>query len=322
MEDLIKKYVDSNFKHTFDILIEVDMLNGKPTLLGIKNNTGYYINLFIERKEVQNGDKKEKIKFIDRHETLEKIQLPCDKEIIKDNFAMTTKYSFDETDVFISQKESKINFEEYLKSNDNNIADTNRKFINKILGFRSNTTWKKVTAVLIYIFLIIMIVNVFNSFLKFNEESNEEEINARQKYEKQEKDKERKTKENEIKNKKEREKIKKEEEKKMKEKTKEFDDVMKRKMDSNSNIGQYVNSYKIEDIDSSLPIVKIIIDNSVKYNEDYQKQEMADSIGHEVQSASRSTFTDDNPFIRIDYQNNQVFAESKTLSVNEFKVKN
>lgn len=103
---------------------------------------------------------------------------------------------------------------------------------------------------------------------------------------------------------------------------KEFDGVMKRKMDSNSKIGQYVNSYKIEDADSNLPIIKIIVDNSVKYNEDYKKQEIADSIGHEVQSASRSTFIDDNPFIRIDYQNGQVFAESKTLSVNEFKVKN
>lgn len=103
---------------------------------------------------------------------------------------------------------------------------------------------------------------------------------------------------------------------------KDFDEVMKRKMNSNSEIGQYVNTYKIEDVDSTLPIIKIIIDNSVKYNEDYQKQEIADSIGHEVQSASRSTFTDDNPFIRMDYQNGQVFSESKTLSVNEFKVKN
>lgn len=103
---------------------------------------------------------------------------------------------------------------------------------------------------------------------------------------------------------------------------KEFDDVMKRKMASNSEVGQYVNSYKIEDLDSSLPIIKIIIDNSVKYNETSEKQKIADNIGFEVQAASKSTFTDDNPFIRIDYQSGQVFAESKALSVNEFKIKN
>lgn len=322
MEEMIKKYIDSNFKDTFEVLIEVDMINGKHTLLGIKNNQGCYINLFVEKQEVKSGDNKKKIKFIERHEVFDTFQLPQDSKVLKDNFALTTKYSFGENNVFISKKESKNIFENYLNNKNNSIKDTNRKFINKVLGFRSNTTWKKVTAVLVYVILTIIMINIFNAFLKFNEETNKEDIIANQKYEKQEKERKKLKKQQEIDDKEQREKNKTEENKIMNDKINKFDDVMKRKMASNSEIGQYVNSYKIEDLDSSLPIIKIIIDNSVKYNETSEKQKIADNIGFEVQAASKSTFTDDNPFIRIDYQSGQVFAESKALSVNEFKIKN
>lgn len=122
--------------------------------------------------------------------------------------------------------------------------------------------------------------------------------------------------------KKEKEKKKSEEKKIMKDKMKDFDEVMKSKMDSNSEIGQYVSSYAVEDLDTDKPLIKLTIDNSVKYKNENTKREIAKKIGFEVQTASKSTLTDDYPFIKMNYQTDQVFAESKAISGKEFKVKN
>lgn len=119
--------------------------------------------------------------------------------------------------------------------------------------------------------------------------------------------------------------IKKEKEKKKSEQKKimkDFDETMKSKMDSNSEIGQYVSSYAVEDLDTDKPVIKLTIDNSVKYKNENTKREIAKKIGFEVQAASKSTLTDDYPFIKMNYQTDQVFAESKAISGKEFKVKN
>ncbi|RIM81939.1 hypothetical protein BU107_14210, partial [Staphylococcus xylosus] len=75
-------------------------------------------------------------KYISDHTVISTFPLPNEKNIIKDKFFLNTKYTLPDRTVSVSPSDNQ-KFEEILVKNDNTIVDTNRKFKNKILGFRS-----------------------------------------------------------------------------------------------------------------------------------------------------------------------------------------
>ncbi|MFQ3790892.1 hypothetical protein AABD37_02425 [Staphylococcus nepalensis] len=146
-------YLKDNFSDA-DQFIELTMKNGKETVLVCKGKECIIINLFIKKDEY-------KKKYVETHETIDEFTLTSNEKIVKDNFALSSKYNLNGKNIDISSDESKNKFEKLLIENGNTIENTKRNFINKIVGFRTKKVWKMVVAIIIYLILLGALINIF-----------------------------------------------------------------------------------------------------------------------------------------------------------------
>lgn len=124
-----KVYLKEHFSEA-DEFIEVSMKNGKETVLITEDKVCKIINLFIKKD-------KTKQKYIETHEVIDEFILIPNEKVVKDDFALSSKYNTNGKIIDIARKESKNKFEEILVKNGNVIENTNRSFFNKIIGFRT-----------------------------------------------------------------------------------------------------------------------------------------------------------------------------------------
>ncbi|MBO1214128.1 hypothetical protein J3T78_02560 [Staphylococcus nepalensis] len=146
-------YLKENFADA-DQFIELTMKNGKETVLVCKGKEFKIINLFIKKDE-------HKKKYVETHETIDEFTLTSNEKIVKDNFALSSKYNLNGKNIDISSDESKNKFEKLLIENGNTIENTKRNFINKIVGFRTKKVWKMIVAIIIYLMLLGALINIF-----------------------------------------------------------------------------------------------------------------------------------------------------------------
>lgn len=153
----MKEYEIEYLRNTFsdaNQFIELTMKNGKETILICKDEECTIINLIIKKDE-------NKKKFVKSHEVIDEFMMLSNKKVVKDNFALSSKYNLDGKIIEINSDESKIQFEKLLVENGNTIEKTNRSFFNKIVGFRTKKVWKMVVASIIYLMLIGAVINMF-----------------------------------------------------------------------------------------------------------------------------------------------------------------
>lgn len=124
-----KLYLKEHFSEA-DEFIEVSMQNGKETVLITEDKACKIVNLFIKKD-------KTKQKYIETHEIIDEFILVPNEKVVKDDFALSSKYNSNGKIIDIASKESKHKFEEILEKNGNVIENTNRSFLNKIIGFRT-----------------------------------------------------------------------------------------------------------------------------------------------------------------------------------------
>lgn len=124
-----KVYLKEHFSDA-DEFIEVSMKNGKETVLITEDKVCKIINLFIKKDKTNQ-------KYIETHEVIDEFILIPNEKVVKDDFALSSKYNSNGNIINISSKESKNKFEEILEKNGNFIENTNRSFLNKIIGFRT-----------------------------------------------------------------------------------------------------------------------------------------------------------------------------------------
>lgn len=128
-------------------------------------------------------------KYISDHTVISTFPLPNEKNIIKDKFFLNTKYTLPDRTVSVSPSDNQ-KFEEILVKNDNTIVDTNRKFKNKILGFRSKKRSKMIIATLFYICALAFIINFFSDNKEQIKETNaNKEVNTKESQSKNENNK-------------------------------------------------------------------------------------------------------------------------------------
>ncbi|MEH7122075.1 hypothetical protein V7127_02400 [Bacillus sp. JJ1773] len=122
---------------------------------------------------------------VDNEEVLDKVRLIKayiweDFNSVKiDKFALSTNYEFDNG--FILKVDVFDDLTKSLQSNGIHITFIERKWYNKILGFRSKKKWKMITASLTYLIITLMIVGAFSeddSAVKEASGTPKEEVNA------------------------------------------------------------------------------------------------------------------------------------------------
>ncbi len=123
------EYLKEHFSESNEF-IELSMKNGKETVLIIREKECTVVNLFITK----DGNKQ---RYIETHEIIDEFILPCNQKVVKDDFALSGKYILNDKFIDVASKESKKKFEDVLERYGNIIENTNRRFLNKIVGFRT-----------------------------------------------------------------------------------------------------------------------------------------------------------------------------------------
>lgn len=321
-----KAYVTENMNLGQDLVVEVSESKVTGTvLMFIKGNQGtiYKLNEIKVEK-----DDKTKEKVIDGYEKIRTITLPTNQEVTKDKLALSTDYIFNGEKVKVIMSDDTKKFEQYLLDNGNTIVDTERKFKDKILGFRSNTGWKKVVAVIGYILLAIALVSFTVDALT---ESDEEKAQiAQEKKEQKEWEQEQQAKADKaIADDKAKEKAEKEKKAQAKADFKKKDDMFYKLLNENAEekelFGATVVGVTRSLDDPDFKYFNIKVKNSVKGLSQVDKQSLADNIGRLVLNVAYQAYgyDKDTPIsIDMTYENGEKFAESKHNEPHQYIIKN
>lgn len=103
-----------------------------------------------------------KNKYVSNHQLLDQFSLPIDTVITRDKFFLSINYSLNGKRINIHHSD-RHDFENLLIRNNNSLKDTNRKFRNKIFGFRSQKRRNMIIATIMYLCTFSFIVNVISN---------------------------------------------------------------------------------------------------------------------------------------------------------------